>query len=137
MNATVKKITVSTVEVEYEDGSYAIVPIEKGQEKALITLNIRNYHNDENPFDKVSDIPIKAGDVLDLTPPAPEDEDVDYRDARLHHYPRLQKQADAAYWARQGDDTLQKAVDAEIDNVKTKIPKTWTGKQSEIDGLLD
>ncbi len=44
---------------------------------------------------------------------------------------------DAAYWARQGDDTQQKAVDAEIDNVKTKIPKSWTGKQSEIQKLLD
>lgn len=137
MKATVKKLTVTTAEVEYEDGSYAIVPIEKGQEKAIITQNIRGYYNDEYPYDKVADIPIAVGDVLDLTPPAPEDEDVDYRDARLHHYPRLQKQADALYWARQGDDTLQKAVDAEILNVKTKIPKTWTGKQSQIDGLLD
>ena len=39
---------------------------------------------------------------------------------------------DAAYWLRQGDDTQQKLVDAEILNVKTKIPKTWSGKQSDI-----
>ena len=137
MKATVKEISVSALEVEYEDGSYATVPLVKGQDKELIRQNVGSFNAVLVPFDKVADIPVTVGEVLDLTMPPEEDPDVDYRDARLGHYPRLNKQADALYWARQGDDTLQKAVDAEILNVKTKIPKTWTGKQSEIPGLLD
>jgi len=136
MKATVKEITVSTLKVEYEDGTYALVPIEKMQNKEAITQTVSSYNNTIEPFDKVSDVPVSVGEVLEVTSSS-EDVDVDYRDARLAHYPRVNRQMDAAYWAREGDDTQQKAVDAEILNVKTKIPKTWTGKQSEVDSLMD
>ena len=136
MKATVKEITVSTVKVEYEDGTYALVPIEKMQNKEAITQTVSSYNHTIEPFDKVSDVPVSVGEVLEVTGSS-DDVDVDYRDARLAHYPRVNRQMDAAYWAREGDDTQQKAVDAEILNVKTKIPKTWTGKQSEVDSLMD
>ena len=136
MKATVKEVTVTSITVEYENGTHALIPIEKQQDKNAIKETVKIYNNTFEPFAKVADVPVSVGDEFDLDP-AVEDADVDYRQARLAHYPRLQKQMDAAYWARQGDDTQQKAVDAEIDNVKTKIPKSWTGKQSEIQTLLD
>jgi len=136
MKATVKEVTVNSITVEYGDGTHALIPVEKQQDKDAIKETVKSYNNTFEPFAKVADVPVSVGDEFDLDPAA-EDADVDYRQARLAHYPRLQKQMDAAYWARQGDDTQQKAVDAEIDNVKTKIPKSWTGKQSEIQKLLD
>tara|TARA_B100000287_G_scaffold74097_1_gene65862 strand:- start:48 stop:458 length:411 start_codon:yes stop_codon:yes gene_type:complete len=136
MKATVKEVTVTSITVEYDNGSHALIPIEKQQDKNAIKETVKIYNNTFEPFAKVADVPVSVGDEFDLDP-AVEDLDVDYRQARQAHYPRLEKQMDAAYWARQGDDTQQKAVDAEIDNVKTKIPKSWTGKQSEIQKLLD
>tara|TARA_R100000278_G_scaffold1686_1_gene3360 strand:- start:2203 stop:2613 length:411 start_codon:yes stop_codon:yes gene_type:complete len=136
MKATVKEVTVTSITVEYENGTHALIPIEKQQDKNAIKETVKIYNNTFEPFSKVADVPVSVGEEFDLDPTV-EDADVDYRQARLAHYPRLQKQMDAAYWARQGDDTQQKAVDAEIDNVKTKIPKSWTGKQSEIQTLLD
>lgn len=136
MKATVKEVTVTSITVEYDNGTHALIPIEKQQDKNAIKETVKSFNNTFEPFAKVADVPVSVGDEFDLDP-AVEDADVDYRQARLAHYPRLQKQMDAAYWARQGDDTQQKAVDAEIDNVKTKIPKSWTGKQSEIQTLLD
>ena len=47
------------------------------------------------------------------------------------------KQLDALYWAREGDDTELKAVDATIKLVKEKIPKGTSYKHSEVEGLLD
>ena len=110
--------------------------LKKMQNKEAITQTVSSYNHTIEPFDKVSDVPVSVGEVLEVTGSS-DDVDVDYRDARLAHYPRVNRQMDAAYWAREGDDTQQKAVDAEILNVKTKIPKTWTGKQSEVDSLMD
>lgn len=132
MKATVKEITVTTVKVEYEGGGFAIVPIEKGDDKATVISKCNSWDNTPKPFDSKADIPVAVGDVLEFNEVELEDPNVDYRAARLEHYPSLEKQMDAAYWARQGDDTQQKTVDAEILNVKTKIPKTWAGKQSDI-----
>ena len=82
MKATVKEITVSTVKVEYEDGTYALVPIEKMQNKEAITQTVASYNHTMESFDKVSDVPVSVGEVLEVTD-SNEDVDVDYRDARL------------------------------------------------------
>ena len=136
MKYTVKEITTTSVKVEYEDGSWADVPIEKSMSKDTISRNCDQWYNPPTPFDKVSDVPLTVGETVEWSDEA-DDADVDYKDARLEHYPRLEKQMDAAYWARQGDDTQQKEVDTAIQLVKDTIPKTWTGKQSEIAALMD
>ena len=123
-----------SVSVEFEEGSIATVPLSKGQTKEQIIKQASTFHN-VVPFASVSDVPIEVSDTwLEHVEPDPE---VDYRNARLSHYPRLEKQMDAAYWARQGDDTEQKAVDEAIKLVKEKIPKGTTYKASEVSGLLD
>ena len=136
MKYTVKEITTTSVKVEYEDGSWADVPITKGMDKDAISKNCDQWYNPPTPYDKESDVPLTVGETIEWSLEAT-DVDVDYRDARQEHYPRVEKQMDAAYWARQGDDTQQKEVDTAIQLVKDTIPKTWTGKQSEIAALMD
>ena len=48
---------------------------------------------------------------------------VDYKEARRETYPTISEQLDALYWARQGDDTKQKAVDDAIKVIKDRYPK--------------
>ena len=136
MKYTVKEITTTSVKVEYENGTWADVPIEKGMDKDTISQNCDQWDNPPQPFDTVSDVPLTVGETVEWIHNS-EDLDADYRDARKEHYPRLEKQFDALYWARQGDDTQLKEVDAAIQHVKDTIPKTWTGKYSEIPALMD
>ena len=128
--------TVYTVSVEFEDGSHAVVPIDKHLEKEDIILLASTYHKsniDQQAFSKVADVPLEVSDTwLEWEEPL-----TDYRGARSYHYPNMGKQLDALYWAREGDDTELKAVDATIKLVKEKIPKGTSYKHSEVEGLLD
>ena len=126
--------TVDTISVQFEDGSNAVVPIAKGQTKQDILLQVGAFSNSRS-FDKVSDVPVEVGDTwLEYEP---EDPIQDYRSARSFHYPPTGKQLGALYWAREGDDTELKAVDAAIKLVKETIPKGTTYKTSEIAKLMD
>ena len=128
--------TVSTISVEFEDGSHAVVPIAKDLSKEEIIAIAHTYHNsnvDQQSFSKVADVPLEVSDTL----LEPVERVQDYRAARAYHYPNYGKQFDALYWAREGDDTQQKAVDDTIKLVKEKIPKGTSYKESEIEGLLD
>tara|TARA_Y100000114_G_C11707974_1_gene301949 strand:- start:655 stop:1074 length:420 start_codon:yes stop_codon:yes gene_type:complete len=130
--------TVDSIDIEFEDGSYATVPIIKEMNKEAIIALAWSFHKangEEMPYDKVSDVPIEVSDTfLEYVEPDPI---LDYRSARERHYPSYGKQFGALYWARQGDDTEQKAVDAQIKLVKDTIPKGTSYKSSEIKGLLD
>ena len=95
----------------------------------LLSLLLKIYQT----FSNVADVPLEVSDTwLEWEEPIQ-----DYRAARQYHYPNMGKQLDALYWARQGDDTQLKAVDATIKLVKEKIPKGTSYKGSEIEGLLD
>tara|TARA_R100000655_G_scaffold74576_1_gene113442 strand:- start:1748 stop:2155 length:408 start_codon:yes stop_codon:yes gene_type:complete len=134
MKFTITKLTTNSVDVQFDNGSIATVPLQKGQTKDEIIYLVTQFNNPDIPFDKVEDIPVKVGDELEeLTS---EDPEVSYMQARDFHYPAVGKQLDALYWARQGDDTNSKAMDAKIKNVKDKIPKGSTYKRSELENLL-
>lgn len=47
-----------------------------------------------------------------------------YAAMRRTEYPSVEDQLDAAYKARQGDDTEQREIDARITEVKSKYPKS-------------
>lgn len=127
--------TTDTISVEFEDGTYAVVPITKEQTKDDIIMFASGFNRTVEPFDSVSDVPVEVSDTwLDYVP---EDLVQDYRAARQFHYPTVGKQFDALYWAREGDDTEQKAVDAAIKLVKETIPKGTSYKTSEVKGLMD
>tara|TARA_R100000234_G_scaffold99277_1_gene67894 strand:+ start:80 stop:490 length:411 start_codon:yes stop_codon:yes gene_type:complete len=136
MKFTIKTVNVDSISVEYADGSTAVVPTEKDQSKESIIQLINSFHNTYKEWDSVDDVPVKVGDELEYVAEKLDDE-VDYKDARRRHYPTFGTQFDALYWAREGDDTQLKNVDARIKNVKDKIPKDKTYKIDDLDTLLD
>ena len=136
MKFTVKAKTKTDVTVDYDDGTFAIFPINKGNTLDDITNQASLFNNSQVPFDSVDDVPVEIGKEYDTTPDGI-DGDADYRVARRAHYPEIGKQLDALYWAREGDDTQSKSIDAQIKLVKETIPKTWKGKESEIPKLMD
>ena len=125
MKFTIKTVNVDSIGVEFADGSTAVVPTEKDQSKESIIQLINSFHNTYKEWDSVDDVPVKVGDELE------------YKEARLMHYPSAFTQFDALYWAREGDDTQLKNVDARIKNVKEKIPKDKTYKRDDLETLLD
>tara|TARA_Y100000114_G_scaffold109301_1_gene102752 strand:- start:2120 stop:2530 length:411 start_codon:yes stop_codon:yes gene_type:complete len=136
MKFKITEVTTTSVKAEYEDGSWALVPVTKGQDQATIYDLIHTYGNKSIPFDKVSDVPVTiSSNYIDASPEI--DPTVSYEVARDTHYPPVGDQLDALYWAREGDDTNLKAVDEAIKTVKTKIPKGSTYKTSELSTLLD
>ena len=137
MKFKITEIKTDSVKAEYEDGSWAIVPITKTLDKSAIERTISTYNNND-PFDKVEDVPVTvSSDWIDPLKIVEVDTQVDYKTARMEHYPPIGNQLDPLYWAREGDDTASKAMDTVIKLVKTKIPKGSTYKQSEVAALLD
>ena len=139
MKFTVKEKTKSTVSIEYEDGSTAVIPVAKGFTKDEIRAQAAYFNNAVSEFDSIDDVPVSVGEELEAEADAATEAvtDATYSEARKKHYPTVGQQLDALYWGRNGDDTQQIAIDASIKLVKDTIPKTWTGKKSEIASLMD
>ena len=130
---TIREYGINTVTVDYEDGSWAIVPLNNDllNTKAALADHIKQW-GPKAPVSWIGNAVIEAGTQVDTdaadyqSPTATEPEAViTWEDARRNLYPGLDEQADAAYWARKGDTSLQEAVDAKIAEVKLLIPKTW------------
>ena len=71
MKYTVKEINTTSVKVEYEDGSWADVPIEKGMSKDAISKNCDQWYNPPSPFDKTSDVPLTVKLPFKISDPEP------------------------------------------------------------------
>ena len=136
MKFTIKKVSVNSIDVEFENGYIAHVLTIKGQSKKEIINLIDSYNNVYPEWNSINDIPVKVGDVLEKEV-VTTDENVNYIEARKHHYPGIGNQLDALYWEREGDDTYRKAHDVRIKNIKDKITKDKTYKRAELDTLLD
>ena len=123
MDYTITKVETDKITVTYADKSWAVIPLVKGLLKEELQTLIATFAPKEYES-AVSDIPLKEGDTgnttTDQTVVAPK---YSYQQVREIHYPTIGNQLDAMYWARQGDDTKQKAYDVYINEIKTKIPK--------------
>lgn len=128
---TIREYGTNSVTVDYADGSWAIVPL---RDELLNTkASLAKYIQQWGPKPAVSWIEnavIEAGTEVDTEAseyqdPTTSEQTVTWEEARRGLYPGLDEQADAAYWARKGDTSLQEAVDAKIAEVKLLIPKTW------------
>ena len=137
MKYKITEVKTNSVKAEYEDGTWAEVPIRNTDTKFQIQNNIASFAP-KKPFEKVEDVPVTVStDWVDPKDYKLIDEQVDYKTARSAHYPPIGNQLDALYWAREGDSTALEAIDAVIKEVKAKIPKGSTYKQSEVNALLD
>lgn len=126
MKYKITEVTTSSIKVEYEDSSSAVVPITKGSDKNTIRFSINQYHNSSTPFDNVSDVPLAVNFEGDTTDDLTTANTYDYKQIRSYKYPQIGDQMDAAYKARQGDTSEQTTIDAAIKAVKDKYPKDDT-----------
>ena len=122
-----------SMKVEYEDGTWAMIPSIPEQDKNYYLIQIKGYQPKDTQV-AVKDHPMKVGDEgvvgegIEDDPDAQLDliEEWDYANARAVAYPSSAKQWDAYYWLGKGDDTLHKAIIAHIEMVKDKFPKDMT-----------
>ena len=114
------------IKVEYEDGSYANIATAKDMTARAYAIAISQFR----PNDGVStdDLPVKVGDEGTvgeiLNDPYGGKSIITYDQARSECYPTYADQLEAAFKAREGDDTMLKGVDNNIKLTKAKFPKT-------------
>ena len=129
MKFTIREISNNDITVDFEDGSWAVVP---APNRPLTRAELCEHILEFNPQVLTWDgpVPFEVGETIgfeeELAKTAePETEVLDYREIRKSLYPKLHDQADAAYWARQGDLSKQQEIDEAIEEVKTLIPKNF------------
>ena len=130
MKYKITEMDTVSMKVEYDDGSWALIPSRVGADKEYYLLQIQDFQPRAVEPVALTDHPLKVGDEGTVgeglekeEPPTAEETKIDYGFARRSAYPQLENQLEAMYDARQGDDTKQKAIDAHIEIVKAKIPK--------------
>mgnify|MGYP001361897244 CR=1 FL=1 len=145
MKWKITDLNSSWFKVEYEDGSWAQIPVTPTSTKRNYEIAIEAFA----PKPTVTDtdkLPIKVADegIVGEYDVDPEEgaANYTYAYARESVYPTLGDQFGAMYKARQGDDTEQKAIDTNIALIKAKFPKdlpnmSYTEMQSRIKELFD
>ena len=122
-----------SMKVEYEDGTWAMIPSVPEQDKNYYLIQIQGFQPKDTQV-AVKDHPMKVGDEGVVGEGIADDSNAnfdliqqwDYANARAVAYPSSPKQWDAYYWLGKGDDTLHKAIIAHIEMVKEKFPKDMT-----------
>jgi len=144
---TIREISTSSVTVDYDDGSWAVVPINSLMTRQDIEVLIGDFQP-KNGFNSVDDVPFSVGESGECLTSfdrllktkqeeilKEEEEEKNrlftYSEIRAQNYPPLGDQLDALYWARQGDDTILQQIDQEIQNVKSQYPKDMTPMTKE------
>jgi hypothetical protein len=122
---TVREVAVNSVTVDFENGAWAIVPIDASMSKRDIETRIRQFGFVQGHFSSTEDVPLTSGDEGELLSDAELSaaRTYTYAEVRAMHYPALGDQLDAAYWGRNGRTEDQEAIDAAIAQVKQAIPK--------------
>ena len=118
-----------SMKVEYEDGTWAMIPSVPDMDKDFYLIQIQNYQPKDTEV-ALKDHPMKIGDEGVVGEGIPEEllqqddeQQIDYGAARVIAYPTLNRQLEALYDVRvKSDDTKQKAIDAHIAMVKAKFP---------------
>lgn len=139
---TIREISTSSITVDYEDGSWATVPINSLMTRQDIENLIGDFQPSTNGFNSVDEVPFSVGESGEtltyfekLIKEKQERERIeeeernrlyDYSEVRKRKYPELGDQLDALYWARQGDNTSLQQIDQEIENIKIQYPKDMT-----------
>lgn len=127
MKFQVQNVEKDFLKVVYADGSWAHVPIVKGQEKRTVFDNISAFQPKPS-FDTTGDVPYAVGEEGDTDNPVPFEDPIaqdgvwDYISTRGMLYPSVESQADAQYWAREGNTARQAEIDKHIKWIKDNVP---------------
>nr|BAR31683.1 hypothetical protein [uncultured Mediterranean phage uvMED] len=129
MKYKITEMDTYSMKVEYDDGSWALIPSQVSADKEYYLWQIKGFQPKAVEPVAIKDHPMKLGDEgtvgegLEEEKQEPEVVEINYGGARREAYPQLQNQLEAMYDVRQGDDTKQKAIDGHIEIVKAKFPK--------------
>lgn len=141
MNYKITGVSTTQLTVEYDDGSWAEIPVHQNSTKADYLEQIYNFSSDARTIVSVADNPIKIGDEgvvgegIDTTPI--EEPKFSWKDVRRDAYPDLENQLEAWSDHYAGDSTKLDLVKSHVAMVKELIPKeenqdkTWTFDQRE------
>lgn len=144
MKWKITDLNSSWFKVEYEDGSWAQIPVNSVSSKRDYEISIEQFA----PKTAVTDtdtLPIKVADEGTVGGYTVDPEEgaakYTYTAAREFMYPTLGDQFGAMYKARGGDDTEQKAIDTNIGLIKAKFPTdlaamTYTEMHAKISEVL-
>ena len=132
-----------SMKVEYDDGTWAMIPSAVGADKVDYLRAIQNYQPKPVVEVAVKDHPMKIGDEGTVGEGIPaeytqtQEQLYDYGAARIAAYPTTERQLEALFDARKGDNTKQTAIDGHIEIVKAKFPvNSTTYTNVELDAAL-
>jgi len=148
---TVREITTNFITVDYEDGTWAQVPLRNDLTREQIETVIADFNHAQTTFTKVKDVPFKVGETITAKNTKERNEErtkenedlrkkqpLDYKAIRAQSYPSLGDQLDALYWARNGDTSHLDAIDEKINEVKASYPKDMTPiTREEYDAMVE
>jgi hypothetical protein len=129
---TVRDITTDSITVDYDNGGWAVIPLISSYDKNQINRLIRDFSGVKDSYASTTDIPFNIGEKGQVLTQIEEQQKlydeqlqqtVQYGDARQNEYPSVGDQLDALYWARVGKPEVLAAIDAQIDEIKSRYPK--------------
>lgn len=132
MKYKITEMDTFSMKVEYDDGSWALIPSRVGADKEYYLLQIKDFQPKAVEPVALSEHPLKIGDEgtvgegLEKEELPQEETKIDYGFARRSAYPQVESQLEAFYDSRKGDDTKLTAIDGHIEIVKAKFPKDDT-----------
>ena len=125
MKFKIREITTTNLVVDYDDGSWAEVPIRKGMSKDNIYDVVKTFNEKVVVFDKVEDVPVTKDDKwheIEID----DDRLLTYQEARQQCFPNNWEHLYADYLGRKGDNSHQTKIDERIAAVLAKFPKDDT-----------
>ena len=141
MNYKITGVSTTQITVEYDDGSWAEIPVHKDSTKSNYLEQIYNFSSEARNIVSVADNPMKIGDEgvvgegIDTTPTV--EPTYSWKDVRRDAYPDYQNQLEAWSDHYAGDSTKLDLVKGHVAMVKELIPKeenqdqNWTFDQRE------
>ena len=129
MKYKITEMDTLSMKVEYDDGSWALIPSQVGADKEYYLLQIKGFQPKAVDPVAIKDHRLKVGDEGTVgegleTETTAEDSEINYGAARRTTYPLIQSQLEALYDSRvNSDNTKQDAIDGHIGIVKAKFPK--------------
>lgn len=123
---TVREISNKSITVDYDDGTWAIVPIHSGMDRNAIEIMIADHNHSSNSFETLDQVPFVLGEVVEAqsSKEIGDNQIVTYKEMRSANYPSIGDQLDALYWARNGDTSQLESIDLKIEETKNLYPKT-------------
>lgn len=148
---TVRDITPQYITVDYEDGTWAQVPLRNDLTRDQIENLIADFNHSQTTFASVEEVPFEVGETVIAKNTKQLNEEkakefeesrkkdfLTYREIRAQAYPSFGDQLDAFYWARNGETSQLNLIDEKITEIKAMYPKDMPPiTREEYDAMIE